>query len=269
MSLHTADAIVLRHYPYRETSALVSCLTDRFGKIRGMIKGLWGQRATEKYRSPMEPLTLNRIVFYDNRNSGLHLISHCDLTGPYLELTRELETMQTAACCIELVDALVEPDEPQPAIFSLLKATLSRLGRQGDQLVMARVQFMLRLLKLVGFQPQLDHCVACTGDLSDRRAFWSVRQGGVMCECCLHQDPSAGAMAPELLEALSQCAEAEHPPELHPGLAAIVQRRVEEFLHWRVERPLKTLPGGRTRRAPTVRPWAPKARPLEEVEAVA
>jgi DNA repair protein RecO (recombination protein O) len=250
MSIHVADGIVLRHWAYRETSAMVSCLTDRFGKIRGMIKGLRGPRSTERYRSPMEPLTLNRIVFYDNRNSGLHLISQCDLTGPYLELTEDLETMQVAACCAELVDVLLEADEPQPAVFALLKSALERLVRRSDPPVMVRIHVILRLLRLVGFQPQLDHCVVCTDDVTGRRTYWSVRQGGLMCERCLHQDTSAEPMAPELLEALALCAEAEPPRGLHPGMAAVVHRRVEQFLRWRIERPLKTLPPARDERRP-------------------
>ena len=40
MGIHTADAIVLRRYPYRETSVTVSCLTDRYGKLKGLVKGL-------------------------------------------------------------------------------------------------------------------------------------------------------------------------------------------------------------------------------------
>jgi DNA repair protein RecO (recombination protein O) len=221
----------------------------------------------------MEPLTLNRIVFYDNRNSGLHLISQCDLTGPYLELTEDLDTMHAAACCGELVDALLEPEEPQPAVFALLKSTLARLAQRRDDVVMVRVQFILRMLRLVGFQPQLDQCVACTDGIAGRRAFWSVRQGGVMCERCLHQDRAAAPMAPELLEALGRCAESEAPVALHPTLMDLVRRRAEEFLRWRVERPLKTLGGGRPAdRAPwwsTLRPMPPQPTPLKPEEIVA
>ncbi|MBI3320314.1 MAG: recombination protein O N-terminal domain-containing protein, partial [Candidatus Omnitrophica bacterium] len=73
MGIHTADAIVLRQYPFRETSVVVTCFTDRFGKIKGLVKGLRDGRA--RYRSAMEPMTVNRIVFYDTRTSALHLIS--------------------------------------------------------------------------------------------------------------------------------------------------------------------------------------------------
>ena len=73
MGIHTTDAIVLRRYPFRDTSVTVSVLTDRYGKLKGLVKGLRAQ--PNRYRSAMEPLTINRIVFYDTRTSQLHLIS--------------------------------------------------------------------------------------------------------------------------------------------------------------------------------------------------
>ena len=83
MAIHTTDAIVLRRYLYRETSVIVSCLTDRFGKLKGLVKGLRAQ--PNRHRSAMEPLTINRIVFYDTHSSQLHLISQCELLTPLPE----------------------------------------------------------------------------------------------------------------------------------------------------------------------------------------
>ena len=92
MAIHTADAIILRCYPYRETSVIVTCLTDRFGKLKGLVKGLRAQ--PNRHRSAMEPMTVNRIVFYDTHNSSLHLISQCELVSPLTPLANDLETMR-------------------------------------------------------------------------------------------------------------------------------------------------------------------------------
>jgi len=240
MGIHTADAIVLRQYPYRETSALVTCLTDRFGKIKGLIKGLRAP-SPSRYRSAMEPLTLNRIVFYDTRTSTLHLISQCDLLVGFPALARDLEIMRLAAFCTELVDALVELDEPQAPIFELLKRTLGRLSTGEVEPMATRIHFVLRLLRLVGFQPQLDECTGCSQHPREPRAFWSARQGGLLCAQCLHEDPKAEEIPSSLLEVLTSCAELEEPRELDFQQATAIQQRLDEFLRWRLERPLKTM----------------------------
>ena len=240
MGIHTVDAIVLRQYPYRETSVLVTCLTDRFGKIKGLIKGLRDPQRL-RYRSAMEPLTLNRIVFYDTRSSSLHLISQCELLAAHQELTTDLELMCLAASCAELVDVVVEPDEPQGAIFQLLKDTLRRFATHPIDPLVIRIHFVVRFLRLIGFQPQLDECTGCNQSLRAQQGFWSVRQGGLLCEPCLHQDPRAEAITAPALEGLSACADADEPLAFERAPATVIHQHLEEFLRWRLDRPLKTM----------------------------
>jgi len=246
MGIHTTDAIVLRQYPYRETSVLVTCLTDRFGKLKGLVKGLRDQ-TRPRYRSAMEPLTLNRIVFYDTRTSSLHLISQCDLLAPFSALQRELEVTRTAAFCAELADVALEVDDPQPQVFELLRDTLTRL-MYAASLPSVRIQFILRLLKLSGFQPQLDECTGCgvhpslaALGTSQAGGFWSPRHGGLLCQRCLHEDPYAQPLGAEWLDAIEHCTDADHPVDLPAAQMDLMQRRLDEFLRYRLDRALNTM----------------------------
>ena len=238
MAVHSAEAIVLRRYPFRETSVTLSCLTDQFGKLKGLVKGLRAQ--PNRHRSAMEPLTVNHIVFYDTRTSQLHLISQCELLEPLAALQQDLETARLAAFCAELVDTVVPLEEPQPTMYQLLKSTLQRLALGAGERPVIRAHFVLRLLRLAGFHPQLDECADC-GVAVHTAGYWSAREGGLLCERCLHQDPKAEPARPELLAALEQLSEADQPPELPPGLMPALTTRLDNFLRWRLDKPLKTL----------------------------
>ena len=238
MGLHTADAIVLRRYLYRETSVIVSCLTERYGKLKGLVKGLRAQ--PNRHRSAMELMTVNRIVFYDTRTSQLHLISQCDHLSPMRQLQQDLETMQAAALCVELVDTVVPLEEPHPPNYRLLRETLERLTVPGADRRGVEVHFMLRLLRLAGFQPQLDECTGC-GSAVHAEGFWSARQGGLLCRQCLHEDPNAEPAVPAMLEALEVLSEADHPITEPAPFIMTLRQRVAEFLRWRLDHPLKTL----------------------------
>ena len=245
MGIHTAEAIVLRRYPFRETSVTLSCLTDRFGKLKGLVKGLRAQ--PNRYRSAMEPMTINRIVFYDTRASQLHLISQCELLSPLSGLQADLDTTRLAALCVDLADAVVPVAEPQPAIYQLLKHTLQHLAVGGGDRPVTRAHFIVRLLRLAGFHPQLDECTGCGGAVAGP-AHWSARQGGLLCAGCLHEDPRAEAARPDLLEALERLSEADQPPVLEADLMPLLSQRLDEFLRWRLDRPLKTLEAEGSRR---------------------
>ena len=241
MAIHTTDAIVLRQYPFRETSLLVTCLTSGVGKLRGIIKGIRGERT--RYRSAMEALTVNRIVYYDSRTSPLHLISQCELTEPFGGLTQDLHSMRLAAACGELIDILLEDGEHHPGVFELLRATLSRLATGGGEPLVVHSHFVLRLLRLVGFHPQLDQCAGCNRrDFADG-GYWSVPQGGLLCERCLHQDPRAESIPQQMVALLSAFSESDAPVSLDPMASSAIHRRLDEFLRWRVDRPLRTLSG--------------------------
>ena len=238
MGLHTAEAIVLRRYPFRETSVTLSCLTDRFGKIKGLVKGLRAQPS--KYRSAMEPLTVNRIVFYDTRTSQLHLISQCDLLDPLDTLQQDLGVARLAALCSEIVDTIVPAEEPQPMIYRLFKQTLERLAVGAGDLSTVRIHFIVRLLKLAGFHPQLHECAACRTVVHEA-GHWSAREGGLLCANCLHDDPRAEPAAPATLDALAALSDAAQPFALDPAILPVLRERLDEFLRWRLDRPLKTL----------------------------
>ncbi len=238
MGLHTTDVVVLRRYAYRETSVIVNCLTERYGKLKGLVKGLRAQPS--RYRSAMEPLTINRIVFYDTRTSQLHLISQCDLLLPLLELQRDVETMRMAARCADLVDAVVPLEEPQPLVYYLLKDTLERLALGGGQVAGLHIHFISRLLRLAGFRPRLDECAACNAAVQ-KTGYWSVQQGGLLCPNCLHEDPKAEHASAEMLAALAALSGQDHPPALEEPVIGHVRRWLDEFLRWRLERPLRTL----------------------------
>ncbi len=238
MGLYTTDAIILRRYPFRETSVIVSCLTEKYGKIKGLVKGLRTQ--PNRHRSAMEPMTVNRIVFYDTHTSQIHLISQCELLSPLAALQHDLETANVAALCVDLVDTVVPLNEPQPAVYRLLKATLERLAIAGSDPSAIRTHFIVRFLRLAGFQPQVDECTGC-GSAVHQTGYWSARQGGLLCPQCLHEDPKAEPVLHDTLDVLERLSESDQPVALDADSLPGLRRRLEEFLRWRLDKPLKTL----------------------------
>ena len=68
-----------------------------------------------------------------------------------------------------------------------------------------------------------------------------MKQGGLLCEPCLHEDPKAEPMSSDWFEQLAACAEADVPPALQTGGAQAIQQRLDAFLRWQLDRPMKTL----------------------------
>jgi DNA repair protein RecO (recombination protein O) len=237
MALHSTDAIVLRRYPFRETSVIVSCLTPDFGKIKGLIKGL--RAAPGRYRSAMEPITRNRIVFYDTHASQLHLISQCDLLDDLSRIQEDLDTARLAAFFVDLAQNVVGLEDPQPKLYALLRDALERLSIAAARPQELRLHVVLRMLRLAGFQPQVDQCTSCRAR-AVLDGFWSGRQGGLLCKRCLHEDTSAEPMAPEQLSVLQRLSDEDADVAVDGPTLQILGRHLDEFLNWRLDRPLRS-----------------------------
>ena len=77
MPIHKTEALILNRRDFRETSLIVDFYSRDFGRISGILKGI--RADLKKFASPIEPFSLNEIVFYRSKSSGLHLVSQCDL----------------------------------------------------------------------------------------------------------------------------------------------------------------------------------------------
>ena len=113
MPIHKTDAIILNRKDYRETSYLVSMFTPDFGKIHAQVKG--AKRKVDKYGSSFSPITYNKVVFYENLKSDLHIVSQADLVEHFPNIDQ------------------ISRNTLMPAILSSLSARPCRMGRKTEK----------------------------------------------------------------------------------------------------------------------------------------
>ena len=150
MAIQTTEAVVLNRRDFRETSILATFYSKDFGKIKGILKGIRGDRS--KYGSPAELFGLNKIVFYEKTRSDLQNITQCDLVDGLFGIRKDLSAIAYATYFVELVDELTEPAEKNEALFELLMGCLRLLAKGMESTKIARI-FEIRLLTLLGFGP--------------------------------------------------------------------------------------------------------------------
>jgi len=75
--IQKAEAVVLKTYPFRETSKIAVFFSREFGKINGLLKGI--RKDPKKFGTNLQLASLNDLVFYKKQSSELHLVGQCDL----------------------------------------------------------------------------------------------------------------------------------------------------------------------------------------------
>jgi len=234
------EGIVLKIFDFRETSRIATFLTKDYGKVKGVLKGI--RKDPRKFGSSVEKFSLNDIVYYEYRNSDIHLISHCDMKDFYTGLRQDLERMTAASYAAELIDTLMPAEEKSLEIYNLLQAFLKCLQTTADVSKLVQT-FQIKILSLSGFKPHLETCVSCRKDVSDAPRF-SLRLGGLLCGGCKNIATEATPISLGAVASILHIQKNNWDAALRLGMAPFIKKELKyvlnHFLVFHLERHLRS-----------------------------
>ena len=125
----------------------------------------------------------------------------------------------------ELLDALTADADPQPELFDVAHATVTRLSAwSGDDspVVALLISLEFAMLRLTGHGPVLSRCAECHGPLrtSGRTAF-GMLDGGTLCDGCRVGRRGVVSVSAPALSALRLLADQRVSPDDIPLPAAV------------------------------------------------
>ncbi len=196
ITLYTGEAIVLRTWPFHEADLLVSLFTRDHGKVKGIARH--AMRSRRRFGGALEPMTHVRATWAERRQpvSGEELVrldAFEIITSP---LTGPIDYPRVAALELlaEILDELPE-GAVEDAVFRLTLAVLAELHITRTDLPI--IYFCLWMNRLMGWMPELNHCVVCGLDLHTQPAFYAPTADGLTC----HDDrrPNSLPLSPTAL----------------------------------------------------------------------
>jgi len=179
------EAIVLGHHDFGEADKIVTLYTKEFGKLRAVARGV--RRIKSRFGSSMELFSHNHLMLYMRGKKDLYLITGSNIVRAYKELRENLDLFITGSCVAELVDKLIEPEEPNRPLFSLILETFRQIPKQDRDVIIAI--FVTKILANAGYKLNLENCVFCRRPvvLSEQNKL-SILHGGILCSKCQSRD---------------------------------------------------------------------------------
>jgi len=181
--IEKTSAIVLRYYPYSNTSRFVSWLTPHAGRIMTLIKG--SQRPKSGYIGQYDLFYTCEIIYYTRERTGVHIARECCPLKTRPRLRTDWKAAAAASYMTDLVSRVSPPEAPHGDLFEILDAGLDHLAEQGATAPFV-FWFELKLLQALGLAPRLQHCLNCGKELlpGQRRSMFSYARGGILCAAC-------------------------------------------------------------------------------------
>ena len=234
------EAIVLKTFDFRETSRIATFFSRDFGKVKGVLKGI--RKDSRKFGSSLAKFSVNDIVYYQYRNSEIHLVSHCDMKEYFFALRQDLKKMTAASYVLELVDAIMPVEEPNDAVYELMLDFYKGLQTVSDVSKLIYI-FQIKALLYSGFRPHLDSCVQCQNPVA-RRARFSLKLGGLVCAHCQPKMHESTPISPGAIATLLHVEKSLWPQCLRLGMTTPIKRELKfilnNFLVYHLERQLKS-----------------------------
>ncbi len=233
------EAIVLRHTDWGEADRLLWLFTREQGKIQAVAKGV--RKPRSRKAGHLEPFT--RVVLLLASGRDLPIITQAEAKEAYLPLREDLVRMGYASYVIELLDRFTYEEGENITLFKLLTETLSRVSSETYPAFAVRY-YEVRLLDLVGFRPQLLHCVNCGEEIRAEDQYFSFDKGGVICPKCGQKEPGVRPISMPALRILRHFQRSAYLEAQRARLPESVDQELEtlmgQYLTYLLERGLNT-----------------------------
>ena len=196
MPLYKEQGVVLRSQKLGEADKIVTVMTQGSGKVRAVAKGI--RKTTSRFGARLEPFTHVSLMVYRGRGS-LDTVSQAEIVAPFMALRTDLGLFAAGETMLEAVDKVAEEHERNVRLFMLLLSGLRALETSPSDPAAVTESFLLKLLSLSGFHPNLLACAVCGRSGPDR---FASGQGGAV--CAEDADFDAGQVSVEALEHLAR-----------------------------------------------------------------
>ena len=205
MKVIETDGIVLKTMDFKEKDCILTFLTREVGKRAGVLHR--GKSLRSGNAAKAELFVLNYFEFSEKPSTELVRIRKCELRESYPSLRQNFSKFLNASYFSELLLQCVIPSVDSQDYFDLLKNTMSLLSeaQTGTEI---KLNFEMRLLKLLGIPPNLDNCLQCGGELWEEESGrnpapkFSVpyqldaNLGGIRCPKCCIRSPYSTSLHP-------------------------------------------------------------------------
>jgi len=174
-------SVVLKTYPYGESSAVAVVLTRSHGKVRLLAKGARSSRSA--LQGSMRTGNVSEIVFYSRPDRGLQLLKEMGTVETFDAASGDLERLCLFQAGLEIVDRSVVERSADERAFDLIERFMRLLPAASDPWALF---FALEIvvLKLAGLFPSTAACACCRRSLESEAFSIEAASGFVSCASC-------------------------------------------------------------------------------------
>ncbi len=127
------------------------------------------------------------------KSNEMYTVQSCDPIEIFYQIRVDLDKLNYAASIIKIISDVTTENQNNYNILKLFLNTLYIISESNKNLDFIISVFKMRLLKILGYSPNINECVICK-EKEDLTEF-SIKDNGFKCKSCSKQDKSAIKMS--------------------------------------------------------------------------
>lgn len=176
----SAPALVLDVFDLKERDRIVTFLTAKWGKKRGVARG--ARAKYSRFAGQLQPLAKVAVGWFEKDKSDLVRIDSVELLRPAARLQTDLEGILLGGYLAGHMMEMAQENEASEPLFRLLDSTVEALIAGVDRELAARY-YEVWMLRLAGVFPPPRTCPLCNRDL-EAGATLDAEEGMMVCRPC-------------------------------------------------------------------------------------
>lgn len=177
------EGLVLRQVRTVGGRRMILLFSKQFGKIS--VGSSLTEGGKNKTALAIRPFTRGRYALYKGRES--YNLNSAQALESFYGIGEDVDKYMAASYVLELTEKLLPEELPQPRLYSLLLEFLEVLQRRSKECGTLVMAYMVKALAVLGNMPELSRCAGCNAPLEEQKGgkrYFSVAEGGMICEKC-------------------------------------------------------------------------------------
>lgn len=193
-----------------EADQLFSICTKDYGKIEVLGRGI--RKIKSKLRAGADIFYLANIEFIQGK--AYKTLTDAVLIEKFSGIRENTLKLKISNKIADAVASLLLNQEKDSKVWLLLLETFNNLNAADIKTINPRLlyyYFLGKLLTFLGYQPELRNCAACHKKLLPGPLFFSVKEGGIICNQCFQRKKEGEEILLETIKILRFIIEKDWP----------------------------------------------------------
>lgn len=164
----TTRGIVLKYYPYSESSIIVKIFTENFGLQSYMVRGVGSKRSKSK-PALFQPLNLLEFLTNHKENKSIQYLKEPAVSFHYQSIHVDTLKRSMLFFLSELLYKTIQEETPDKPLFEWLYNTLTWFDLTEKNVLNFHLVFMIQFSRFLGFYPK--------PEAGDTTLFFDLQEG--------------------------------------------------------------------------------------------